>query len=138
MIQKFLFTVGYSFIIGILSVNLLGCGTRASGRLTFDHQAQLARTPEKIFLPLSQEQKVFNDLVTLFSRILNVRYNIEPDPTGYDVTFKLNEQAGVVRVRKRLENLEVSTSVAGKPDLAKAINYYLMTGIFERGELNQS
>lgn len=132
VIQKFLSIVVFRIFLVALSTVFSSCAKRAESRITFDHQSQALQTPEVIFLPISHEQKLFNDIVTLLSRILNLRYNIESQENGYDITFNLDERKSAIRVRKQQSNLEVSTQVEGKSELAKAINYYLLTGIFER------
>lgn len=118
----------------LLALLVLSCAS-SKNHVKFRHALELQSTPDKIFFEANQQNKVFNDLVILLTKILDVKFNITSDGSTTNFDFHIKDTRCTITLESNADTLEVVSQCDGNKNLERAINYFLQTGVFERNFL---
>ena len=128
---------GFYFIRKCSTVALLliavGCtAIRDKHRTTFTFQKDLNLVPQSITMPKTEKTKVYEKILTLTADILQGSLEREFVPIGERFVISCSQNKKIkIDITEGDDWITISTN-AESAKAEKAINYYFLTGVFER------
>jgi len=128
---------GFYFIRKCSTVALLliavGCsGIRDRYPTTFTFQKDLNLVPQSITVPKAEKAKVYEKILTLTADILQGSLQRETVPIGERFVISRSQNKKIkIDITERDDWIMITTN-AESAKTEKAINYYFLTGVFER------
>ena len=129
--QGFYFTLRFS--VACFSLFLVGCSPKKTiDTAVFTFQKDIRSLPKSVRVPKTEKIKLYEKVLTLTSDILQGSMTRQPTQDGerFLISYPPNKTITLDITEK--EDFIFLTPSAGVPEVEKAINYYFLTGVFER------